>query len=543
MPLPVATAPATSPRRRRRPPSWVSKSDVVSYLRCPYAFWQIDSGALAPELAIDPLGERLIEEGVAFERSVTTEAEPLPPDLDLTDVLAGDARIYGLPRLENRELRLRGIPDAVDAAAGALIPVEIKSHRDVRRTDELELAFYWRLLDPYRSMDPGEPRGRMILRRDGTAFEVEVRVTPERFAELDAVIGQVRDARRHGVRPRVCGCTVCSGPLREHIAKQTWAGRDLTLLWGIARPTAMHLEALGIRDFDALDQHDPAQVAASLCARRVSVSAEQVKSWTQHARSYREGRAVMFGPPPPVDGSFIALDLEYAMSVWLTAVLICDGDTHEHNYFWADTAREEREALMALEAICATYPGLPIVTWAGCSADLPQLRYAAQRHHLEHVYSEVTARHVDLYQHARGTMRLPHPKLSLKAVADYFGVPKISEISDGLEAQFLYAEYRSCRERDERARLQADLVAYNRDDLEATAAMVRTMRDGPDRWPAAQGNCWQEYRARPSMPPPRLRPRSRLRVRRLLDPQDRRPRHPGQEPTPSSPAEPLNLPW
>jgi predicted RecB family nuclease len=539
----AATKSQPRARRRRRSLSWVSKSDLTSYLRCPYAFWLIDSGALAPEEAIDALGERLIEEGVSFERSITTEAQPPPPELDLATAFLTDIRIFGLPLLRNETMGFHGVPDAVDAAAGALIPVEIKSHGEVRRTDELELVFYWKLLEPYRTADPGAPRGRLILRRDGTRFEVEVRLTPERFAELDAVIGQVRDARRHGVRPRVCGCTVCSGPLREHIAKQTWAGRDLTLLWGIARRTAIHLEALGITDFDELARRDPARVAAALCARRVSVSSAQIEAWIEHARSYREGRGVMFGPPPPIDGSFIALDLEYDSSVWLTAVLICDGDTLEHNYFWADTPGQEREALMALEAIFATYPGLPIVTWAGCSADLPQLRYAAQRHRLDHVYNEVNARHLDLFQYARATMRIPDPELSLKAVADYFSIPRISDIPDGLHAQFLYADYLACREPKERARLHAELVAYNRDDLEATAAMVRIMRDGPDLWPAARANHWEEHRAHRPMPSSRMRPRVRLAPRRLIDPQHRRPSREAHEPTPSSPANPLNLPF
>ena len=538
----ATTSSTPRPRRRRRGPSWVSKSDLTSYLRCPYAFWQIDSGALAPAEAIDALGERLIEEGVRFERSITEQAVPLPPEVDLTAAFLTDGRVYGLPRLRNEPLALHGVPDAVDAAGGTLIPVEIKSHREVRRTDELELAFYWRLLDPYRTTDPGEPRGRLIVRRDDAPYETEVRLTPERFAELDAVIGQVRDARRHGVRPRVCGCTVCSGPLRDQIAKQTWAGRDLTLLWGIARQIATHLEALGITDFDELARHDPAQVAADLVARRVSVSAAQVRGWVEHARSYREGRAVMFGPPPPVDGAFIALDLEYDASVWLTAVLICDGDLQEHNYFWADSRREEREALMALEAICATYPGLPIVTWAGCSADLPQLRYAARRHRLDHIYHEVNARHVDLYQYATRSMRIPDPELSLKAVGDYFGVPRISEISDGLEAQFLYAQYHACRDPAERARLQADLVAYNRDDLEATAAMVRVMCAGPETWPAARDNGWEEYRARRTKPPPRLRPRPTV-TPRMLDRAARRARQIGREPVTISADGSGNLPF
>jgi hypothetical protein len=236
----------------------------------------VDSGRLSPADAIDALGERLIEEGLAFEEAITSEAAPLPPELDLASALLTPGRVFGLPMLRNQELAIRGVPDAVDTEGGALVPVEIKSHRAVQRTDELELAFYWRLLEPYRTAPAGSPRGRLVLRQNGEPAEVEIALGAERFAELDAVIGQVREARRRGVRPRVCGCSVCSGPLRDQIAKATWAGRDLTLLWGISRVIATHLEDLGISNFDGLDEHNPFEVAAQLCARKASVSAAQV---------------------------------------------------------------------------------------------------------------------------------------------------------------------------------------------------------------------------------------------------------------------------
>lgn len=493
-------------RRRGRGVTWVSKTHVTSFLRCPYAFYQVDSGALSPTDAIDALGERLIEEGLEFEQSITAQAVPLPPEIDLTTAFLGQGRIHGLPLLQNEPLRLCGIPDAVDARGGELIPIEIKSHRDLRRTDELELAFYWRVLEPYRTVANPEPRGILILRQDGGAQEVEVQLSPERFAELDTVIDQVREARKNGVRPRICGCTVCSGPLRDQIARQTWAGRDLTLIWGIARKIAVHLEDLGIADFDALDDHDPATLAGNLVTRRVNVSTDMVKGWSQHARSYREGRAVMFGAPPTLDESFIALDLEYDSAVWLTGALVCDHDRREHNYFWADTPDDEEEALLALEAMLATYPDLPVVTWSGTSADLPQLRYAAARHNLLHVFTDVDRRHLDLYQHAIHSMRIPHPELSLKAVADYFGIPKVSNITNGLEAGFLYAQYRHTQDPVERQRRQAELVAYNRDDLEATAAMVKIMCDGPECWPAPLANQWDQERADHPTLPRRLRP-------------------------------------
>jgi hypothetical protein len=132
------------------------------YLRCPYAFFQIDAGYIAPEVMVDELGERLIEEGIEFEQSVTSTGVPLPAGVDFQQALTGDVPFHGLPVLRNEKRHIIGRPDGIDPAAGALVPIEIKSHKDVKRTDLWELAFYWMLLEPYRSRDQrdAEPRGR-----------------------------------------------------------------------------------------------------------------------------------------------------------------------------------------------------------------------------------------------------------------------------------------------------------------------------------------------------------------------------------------------
>ena len=43
--------------------SWVTKSDVTRYIRCPYAFWLLDSGRLSFAETVTPLQARLIEHG------------------------------------------------------------------------------------------------------------------------------------------------------------------------------------------------------------------------------------------------------------------------------------------------------------------------------------------------------------------------------------------------------------------------------------------------------------------------------------------------
>ena len=69
-------------------------------------------------------------------------------------------------------------------------------------------------------------------------------------------------------------------------------------------------------------------------------------------------------------------------------------------------------------------------------------------------------------------MRFPIPQLALGQVASYFGIPKVSRIQDGFAAQSLYQEYRSSGNEDRRVTLKADLLEYNREDLEALVGVA-----------------------------------------------------------------------
>jgi predicted RecB family nuclease len=470
-------------RSRTLPPNaknpWISKTQLRLYLRCPYAFFQIDSGALAPAVMIDELGEQLIEQGVTFEQSVISEIAPLRSEISLEQALIGDAPVYCLPLIRNDRLKLLGIPDGIDPADGALVPIEIKSHKDVQQSDLLELAFYWLLLKPYRARHDTEPRGRLILRRDGIPETLDVEIERKHLARVRKLLGDMRRARYYGVRPRVCNCPVCAGVLREQITTSTRASKDLTMIWGINRAYAEALEDMGVLDYPALIGCDSQAIVESFRERGYFVSAGIVDSWRHHASAYVQAAPVVFGNGPDVGGRFIAVDLEYDALVWLIGVLIDDGSRRERIFLWADNSREEKQNLCALAEIVRAQPGLPVITWSGDSADLPQLQKAAARHSLGDFLDPVFDRHVDLYACARESFRLPAPNLKLEAVASYFGVPKTSSVRNGLEAQMMYQAYLGSRDPKRRAEIRRELLDYNQDDLDMLVGVLEAIQRLP----------------------------------------------------------------
>jgi hypothetical protein len=167
--------------------------------------------------------------------------------------------------------------------------------------------------------------------------------------------------------------------MREEIHRATLAKKDLTLVWGIARATAGHLETFGIRSYDDLLTTDSSRIVAWLRDRRRFVSLAQVDCWKHHAKSYSTSRPVIFGDPLPLDGRFLALDLEYEPGglIWLVGVRIVGPGSLQYHALWAGSATQEECNLRQLAEIAAANPLLPVVTWSGNGADMPQLRKAA----------------------------------------------------------------------------------------------------------------------------------------------------------------------
>jgi predicted RecB family nuclease len=460
-----------------RTPNWVSKTDLTRYLRCPYAFYLLDRGLIPFEDAVNEQQVRLIQEGILFQQRV--EAKALPVSItpsELPKVFATQSiRLFGVPVLEHTALEIYGKPDAIDTAQGALFPVEVKSHKDIQRTDELELAFYWMLLEPYRTRLVS-PRGFLVLRSDGYDKLMEVELTAGRFEQVRELLSEIRNARQCGVRPRICTCTVCSGVMRDQILRATTANRDLTMIWDIGHFRARHLEAIGITNYDDLLAADTTTIIQRLYQRQCFASASQVERWKHHAKSYATLRPAFFGDRLQLDGSFIALDLEYDGGlIWLVGVCLVTCGRPEYFALWADLPVEELNNIERLAEIVLANPSLPLLTWSGTGADMPQLKNAARRLNLNKPFEVILSRHLDLFQQVKNTVRFPIPQLSLRELAGYFAIPRISKVRDGLQAQFFYQEYRRCQDSDRKASLRTMLLEYNRDDLEALVKVTERL--------------------------------------------------------------------
>jgi predicted RecB family nuclease len=474
----------------RRDDGWVTKTDVTTYLRCPFTYSLLWRGEITRDEIVDEATRELLAEGVAFHEQVDQSVPPIEvgsPE-ELQALFAAGVTLYHTPIYQNSDLMIVGQPDGIDPAEGLMVPIEFKMHKEVSVYDELELAFYWLLLAPQRKRND-QPRGIVVLRREGMPVSVDVMIAPNRLRRVVELLGLVRAARKEPVAPRICGCNVCTKVRREEVRTYAAEHKDLTMLLGIARTVAEALEAAGVADYEDLAERDLEELVDQLRAAGLRCSLEQVMRWQFHARAYQEGRAQFFGEVLPVGENFIALDLEYRTPpfgdmLWLAGVSVVRQDRADVYQFLADddTLASEKLAVAYLAEILGKHHDLPVVTWNGKAADCPVLRKAAARCGVADPMEGM--RHEDLFAYATKSLRLPTPSTKLKELADYFAIPRLEDVGGGLHAQLLFRQLLTTTDQRERQRLQEDLLHYNQDDLSVLVAITDELREMSVELPA-----------------------------------------------------------
>ena len=469
---PVAAAPKVS--ACRRDPDWVSKTNMRDYASCPYGFWLLDNGQVRREDIFSQFDQQLIAEGTAHEDGLLAEMPVLPPGLSEAHTRKLTRYVYSGPVIENAERKLLGRPDGIDLEAHA--PIEIKSHLRMRPMDRYELAFYWLLLEPSRQNAEPSPYG---LFQGLIGDLVRVELGRRDFEYVDRMIAGVREARKMGVQPAVCDCIICWN--RPEINKLRKQGRDVRLVWGVGPVHAGHLRRNGVATIQDLAAADSVALAGRLrndCPGR-AISASRIVGWQHHARAMRDKKPVRFGAITFEHENCIALDLEYELGgggdIWLIGACVKRNGALETFQVFCHRKDVLKRGLFRLHELLKENRDLPIITWNGDGADLPQLAAAARTHRIP-VMQTIRKRHVDLLGVSRRSIRLPIPTFELKAVTAYLGVRRKSGITHGLQALEYFNRYRNTRSKDQRARLRQKLLAYNREDLEALPIVAEFLR-------------------------------------------------------------------
>lgn len=450
--------------------AWVSKTDITQFLRCKYRVFVAHKYNKSFEEFVDSRIIRfLIEQGSRFERSIVSQM-PFEEVESIETVLDQSVILRSPQLIQNNELGIRGIVDLIATERGALCPIEVKFHKTVQKSDRLELAFYWKLLEPLRKGEP-RPKGYVLL---NTGKAVEVELKRSHFATVERIIADIRLVKEIGTEPAISSeCSYCD--LREECLSLVWEKRGLSMIHGIAGTRQEELSTLGIKDIRALARADTGELhRAWRQLTQYAPGRDEIGGMQMHARSWEQTRPIYFGSVGvPVGNELLVLDLEYDnfVCVWLVGLLASDTQATECYQFFADETIQEKQILLKLIEMLEKYPTYQILTWDGLRADIPQLEAAWHRQGLPHEeLQDLKQRHLDLYQFFRRNYRFPLWSFGLKEIDKYLGFVRKYEDMNGLEAQYLYHQYLSIPKRNsqERLSIKQKLLEYNKEDLDAT---------------------------------------------------------------------------
>ena len=448
--------------------TWVSKTDVVQYERCPYkVFLSHTQGIPYSEFVTPSARAALLDPGTQFEKGVV-ENIPIADAEDLDSARVAEVLIRPLELIRNHDLGLEGIPDLVATENGALVPVEIKSHKRVLWSDKLDLAFYWRLLEPLRIGSP-EPKGYLLL---STGEKIEVLLKRRDFNQLEKAISAIRIIREEGTELAIVReCKLCT--LKEEHAESVHAKGGLSQILDIGWKRQEWLKSLGlvnVGDFARADIVD-------LCSRwqsddQYAPGLDLLRQMQAHATAFltEEPQYIGDGTFPFVDHA-VLLDLEYVSGqyIFLIGAMVLNNGVSEKSCQWfAERLTDERQTLESLIDLVRALPNHWILTWSGLSADLPQLKSAWARHGLdEGVLSELYRRHIDLFQVAYSDVRLPIEGLGLSNVASYFGYKRKHSSLSGFDMPSLYGRFLKEQDEIEKQSIRNQILTHNLDDLKA----------------------------------------------------------------------------
>lgn len=455
---------------------WISKQDLVEYLRCEYrVFLSFSTGIPILDMKETALLQLILEKGVEFESGVVQDVKPREvQSKEAIEPLAKKSLIIQSPRIfRNHDLGIQGIPDLINTEKGKFLPIEIKNHKKVIDTDELELAFYWLLLDPMRKKRV-EPKGYIIL---NTEEIVEVNLTKEHLWEVKFHLDDLRELLKTGAEPILSSeCKQCN--LSKDCRKKVVASGGLSIIYNISCARERQFKDIGIDSISKLMRADEEKVNSKLISRFGNTPGiGEIFRMKCNAFSISSGKPFFFGDKQQAhiiaSSPLLVLDLEYdpAHLIWLVGVAIRKDNRTTYQQFFAEKSNivEERRILQSLINLTQKNSSHLFITYSGISADIPQLRTAWRRQSLpERELSRFVERHMDICQFLQKNFRFPMKSLDLDGMEEYLGIQRHSSISSGLEALALYK--RCLRTKDNV--LKQQLLDYNREDIESTLAIV-----------------------------------------------------------------------
>lgn len=428
------------------------------------------------DAVVDLRGGTLVERAAATHHALHNHA----PSILYHGVLTRAADIAG------QACNIFGEPDFILMEPGSVVIRDCKMAKRVNDDDHPEIL---RQVELYGWLFQGTtgaaPTRLEVFRGDGTIVDIPYDGGDAALAALARVV-QARLLSEEPYEP--VGWTRC-GDCRFNT--RCWIRaeeqRDVALVVDVDRALAVTLHESGTTSMDELlANFDEATLSAlkrpwGTKTQKVGARAPTI---LRNAKSLATNSEILLQPPAlPQSANYVMFDceglppqLDDLDKVYLWGLQVF-GDTSGPYYgvtggFGADGDRQAWDAFL----VCATeildeYGDIPFVHWA--PYERVKIDGYAKRFGADARADRVKANLVDLFPITRQSVVLPLSSYSLKVVEQYVGYKRQLKEYGGDWAMAKYIEAVEMRDAATRAAIMDEILAYNREDLEATWAVLQ----------------------------------------------------------------------
>lgn len=383
-----------------------------------------------------------------------------------------------------------GEPDFLIASNGGYAIRDSKMSRRITEQDHPEILRQMGLYGWLFQQQCGSPPAALQVHA-GTGEIVTVPYDGGRAA-LD-LLGEILDLKQAAAEPySPVGWTKCSGcGFYERCWPRAEQKRDAALVSGVDQGLAIALRQQGIETVDQLlEEFDESRLAAfqrpwGKKTQRVGTKAASI---LRMARAMATGQEIVLQPPAvPDHPNYVMFDLEglppqldeldkiylWGLRVFgrnpgpfqaATAGFGPDGDCQGWTDFLGIAAK-----------VLQDHGDIPFVHWA--SYEKTKLSaYITRYGDPNGVGARVRQNLLDLLPITQASIALPLPSYSLKVVEQYVGYHRTQEEYGGDWAMAKYIEATEIEDEKERAEVMEQILAYNREDLEAMWAVLQWLK-------------------------------------------------------------------
>lgn len=376
--------------------------------------------------------------------------------------------------------RGRGIPDLLRRAGyqsvfgeHAYEPIDVKSGRGYESKESdtlkseygLQMAFYSMLLESIQGV---YPRSAYIINIEG----IEIPFNPNDFrAALEHQLPEIEVLvdGSNSDEPAKCGsCSVCAW--QDLCFERLKAANDVTLVVGIGRSMKKDLIAAGVKSVQDVTKLDNSSM------RIKGIAATRALKFSRQARSYLENKMYKL-PGNPMDASpyrvyFDFEDDPLQALIYLYGFVVVEPDgSHKYKMIWCDSKEGERGAFEEFCKFCSEISGKDYKVYHYATHERTVIRKLREAYPVQNdiALEEYLSKMVDLNKEVAGRAVLPTLGYGLKEVSKFIGFKYTDEDPGGAQSIAWFQDYQ--RDPVANAALKERILAYNRDDCEATKAV------------------------------------------------------------------------